>query len=56
MKESMLPSTRRKAGVNDELFYNNAQECSNFKDKSKILEEKMNTTVWLPSSCEVHLD
>ena len=44
MKEGMLLSTRRKAGLSDELFYNNAQECSNFKYKSKILEEKMNTT------------
>ena len=44
MKEGMLLSTRRKAGLNDEFFYNNAQECSNFKYKSKILEEKMNTS------------
>lgn len=44
MKEGMLLSTRRKAGLDDEFFYNNAQECSNFKYKSKILEEKMNTT------------
>lgn len=44
MKEGMLLSTRRKAGLNDEFFYNNAQDCSNFKYKSKILEEKMNTS------------
>lgn len=44
MKEGMLLSTRRKAGLGDEFFFNNAQECSNFKYKSKILEEKMSTT------------
>ncbi|XP_068744815.1 uncharacterized protein [Montipora capricornis] len=44
MKEGMLLSTRRKAGLGDEFFFNNAQECSNFKYKCKILEEKMSTT------------
>lgn len=44
MKEGMLLSTRRKAGLGDEFFFNNAQECSDFKYKSKILEEKMSTT------------
>ena len=44
MKEGMLLSTRRNAGLDDQFFYNNAQECSNFKYKSKVLEEKMNTT------------
>lgn len=42
-KEGMLLSTRRNAGLDDQFFYNNAQECSNFKYKSKVLEEKMNT-------------
>ena len=44
MKQGMLLSTGKKAGLDDEFFYNNAQECSNFKYKSKILEEKMNTS------------
>ena len=44
MKEGMLLSTRRKAGLDDDFFYSNAQECGNFKYKSKILEEKMNTS------------
>jgi len=33
MKEGMLLSTRRNTGLDDEFFYNNAQECSNFKYK-----------------------
>ena len=44
MKEGMLLPTRRDAGLNDEFFYNNAQECSNFKYKSKIQEAKMSTS------------
>ena len=43
MKDGMLLSTRRKAGLKDEFFYNNAQECSNFKYKSKIKEAKVST-------------
>ena len=41
MKNGMLLSVRRNAGLNDDFFYNNAQECSNFKYKSKIREAKM---------------
>ena len=44
MKAVMLLSNRRKAGLGDDFFFNNVQECSNFKYKSKILEEKMSTT------------
>lgn len=44
MNDGMLLSTRRKAGLKDEFFYNNAQECSNFKYKSKIQEAKVSTT------------
>ena len=44
MKDGMLLSTRRKAGLKDKFFYNNAQECSNFKYKSKIKEAKVSTT------------
>ena len=58
MKEGMLLSTRRKVGLDDEFFCNNANECSNFKYKLNILEEKMNTSpgYLVTSSCEVHLD
>ena len=44
MKDGMLLSTRRRAGLKDKFFYNNAQECSNFKYKSKIKEAKVSTT------------
>ena len=44
MKDGMLLSTRRKAGLKDDFFYNNAQECSNFKYKSKIREAKVSNT------------
>ena len=41
MKNGMLLSFRRYAGLSDDFCYNNAQECSNFKYKSKIREAKM---------------
>lgn len=41
LKNGMLLGVRRKAGLGDEFFYNNAQECSNFKYKSKIRESKV---------------
>ena len=41
MKEGTLLPTRRKAGLKDDFFYNNAQECSNFKYKCKIKELKL---------------
>ena len=41
MKEGMLLPMRRRAGLKDVFFYNNAQECSNFKFKSKIKEANM---------------
>lgn len=41
MRERMLLHVRRSAGLGDEFFYNNGQECSNFKYKSKIREKKM---------------
>lgn len=31
------------AGLEDEFFYNNGQECANFKYKSKIKESKTQT-------------
>ena len=40
MKSGMLLPVRRQAGLNDEFFYNNAQESSNVVYKSKILERK----------------
>ena len=43
-EEGMLLPMRRKAGLKDEFFFNNAQECSNFKYKSKIKEAKVMTT------------
>ena len=45
MKDGMLLSTRRKAGLKDESFYKYAQECSNFKYKSKIKEAKVSNTL-----------
>lgn len=44
MKEGTLLPTRRKAGLKDDFFYNNAQECSNFKYKCKIKEAKVTST------------
>ena len=41
MKTGMLLPTRRRAGLRDEFFYNNAQESSNFVYKSKIREKKV---------------
>ena len=41
MKNGMLLSVRRNVGLDDEFFYNNGQECANFKYKSKIKEGKM---------------
>ena len=41
MKDGMLPSCRRGAGLEPEFFFNNAQECANFKYKSKVGEAKM---------------
>ncbi|XP_031553337.1 uncharacterized protein LOC116290448 [Actinia tenebrosa] len=50
LKNGMLLGARRKAGLGDEFFYNNAQECSNFKYKSKIRESKFeNATGYRPS-------
>lgn len=43
MATGMILPVRRSAGLRDEFFYNNAQECFNFKFKSKILEKKMVT-------------
>lgn len=41
MKNGMLLPVRRNVGLDDEFFFNNGQECANFKYKSKIREEKM---------------
>ncbi|KAK3704120.1 hypothetical protein QZH41_006809 [Actinostola sp. cb2023] len=41
MRDGMLLHVRRRAGLEDDFFYNNGQECSNFKYKSKIREQKM---------------
>lgn len=43
VKNGMILSVRRSVGLEDEFFYNNAQECANFKYKSKIKESKMQT-------------
>ena len=44
MKNGMILSVRRSVGLGDEFFYNNGQECANFKYKSKIKESKTQTT------------
>ena len=50
MKNGMLLPVRRSAGLHDGFFYNNAQECANFKYKSKIREAKMiSSTGYRPS-------
>ena len=50
MKDGMLLSARRSAGLEDKFFFNNAQECTNFKYKSKVREAKMeNSTGYRPS-------
>ena len=50
MQDGMLLHVRRSAGLGDEFFYNNGQECSNFKYKSKIREKKMqHSTGYRPS-------
>lgn len=41
MMSGMLLPVRRRAGLKDEFFYNNAQESSNFVFKSKIKEKKV---------------
>lgn len=41
MKNGMLLPVRRRAGLQNEFFYNNAQESSNFVLKSKIQEKKV---------------
>ena len=41
--EGMILPVRRSAGLRDEYFYHNTQECSNFKYKSKIREKKMSS-------------
>lgn len=41
MLSGMVLPVRRRAGLNDEFFYNNAQESSNFVYKSKIKEKKV---------------
>ena len=38
MRKGMLPPIRKELGLGEELFYNNASECSHFKYKCKILE------------------
>ena len=40
MKNGMLLPIRRRAGLNDEFFYNNTQECSNAAFKGKVKESK----------------
>ena len=45
MKNGTLLSVRRNVGLDDELFYNNGLECANFKYKSKIKEEKMQSAI-----------
>ena len=40
MKNGMFLPGRRDVGLDDEFFYNNGQECANFKYKSKVTEEK----------------
>jgi len=44
MKNGMIISVRRSLGLGDEFFYNNGQECANFKYKSKINESKTQIT------------
>ena len=43
-KNGMILSARRRVGLGDEFFYNNGQECANFKYNSKIKESKTQTT------------
>lgn len=40
MMNGMLLPVRRRAGLEDEFFYNNARKSSNFVLKSKIQEMK----------------
>ena len=44
MKNGMILSVRMSVGLGDEFFYNNRQECANFKYKSKNEESKTQTT------------
>ena len=43
MMNGMILSVRRSMGLEDEFFYNNGQECANFKYTSKIKERKLQT-------------
>ena len=45
MKNGMIISVRRSLGLGDKFFYNNGQECANFKYKSKINESKTQITI-----------
>ena len=48
--EPCVTGLRRSAGLGDYFLYNNGQECSNFKYKSKIREKKMQkSTGYRPS-------
>ena len=44
MKNGLILSVRRSVGLGGEFFYNNGQECANFKCKSKIKESNTQTT------------
>ena len=41
----MAPGIRREIGLKDDLFYNNAAECHNFRYKLKVEEDKAATAV-----------
>ena len=45
LRTGMLLPVRRRAGLRDEHFYNNAQECANFKFKSRIRESKIENSM-----------
>ena len=55
MKNGMLLPVRRDVGLDDGFFYNNGQECANFKNKSKITEEKMQGATRLSSKHQVYM-
>ena len=45
LKNGMLLPVRKSAGLEDEFFFSNAQDCSNFKYKSNIREAKLEHAV-----------
>ena len=44
MKVGMLSPVRKKIGLKDNFYYNNAEECSHFKYKWKLREHKAMTS------------